>query len=75
MGRRPILAEKKKVPSEYPQFTFRVSKPDKKELTKLIEAVQEARNLKRKESGAFINKNDVIVEALKLGLEIMIKSK
>jgi hypothetical protein len=71
MGRRPIPKDQKKLPTEYPQFTFRVSKAKKVELTELVEAIQATRNKKRKEGDAFVNKNDVIIEALENGLRVM----
>lgn len=73
MGRRQIPKNEKKVPSEYPQLTFRVSKAKKNELMVQVEAVQNARNERRKPDEAFINKNDVIIEALELGLKAMKK--
>lgn len=74
MGRRPIPKNEKKLPSEYPQFTFRVSNSKKAELTALVETVQAARNKKRKEGDPFVNKNDVIIEALESGLRTLKKS-
>lgn len=66
MGRRPV--QDKKLPSDYPQFAFRVSKEDKERLGGLIEKVQEILN-KRQPKGPHINKNDVIVRALYEGLK------
>lgn len=71
MGRRPIPKDEKKLPSEYPQFTFRVSKAKKDELAELVEAIQATRNKRRKEGDPFINKNDVIIEALEHGLKAL----
>lgn len=73
MGRRPISKEEKKDPSEYPQFTFRISKSKKSELSDLIESIQVVRNKKRIEGDPFTNKNDVIIEALELGLKAIKK--
>lgn len=73
MARRPIPAEDKRLPSEYPQFAFRVSKKKKDELTVLVEAVQDKRNRRREEGAPFVNKNDVIIEALEYGLNAMKK--
>lgn len=72
MGRRPI--ENKKLPSDYPQFAFRVSKTDKERLTELVEQVQDRLNRQRKDGEPWINKNDVIVKAIYEGLK-HIKSK
>lgn len=73
MGRRPIPKDEKKMPSEYPQFTFRVTKAKKEELADLIELVQATRNRRRSEGEPFVNKNDVIIEALELGLKTIKK--
>jgi hypothetical protein len=72
MARRRI--ENKKLPSEYPQFSFRLTKQKKEELAALVEEVQTARNKRRGDDGAFVNKNDVIIEALEKGLKILRKS-
>jgi hypothetical protein len=73
MARRPIPPEDKKLPSEYPQFAFRVRQDKKDELTRLVESIQTARNKRRKEGDPFINKNDVIIEALEKGLRLLKK--
>lgn len=73
MARRPINPDDRKLPSEYPQFAFRLTKAKKDELTDLVEMIQTARNKRRKEGAPFINKNDVIIEALELGLKMIKK--
>jgi hypothetical protein len=73
MGRKPV--ENKKLPSEYPQLAFRVSKEDKQRLTSLIEEVQNVLNNRRSEGVPFVNKNDVIVTALYEGLKSLRKRK
>lgn len=67
MGRRPV--ENKKPPSEYPQFSFRVSKADKARLTEIVEQIQDRMNRQRKEGEPWVNKNDVIIRALNEGLK------
>jgi hypothetical protein len=67
MGRRPV--KDKKMPYEYPQFAFRVTKEVKKRLTTVIEDIQESLNRDRKDGEPFVNKNDVIVRALDAGLK------
>jgi hypothetical protein len=69
MARRPV--ENKKLPSEYPQFAFRLSQPKKDELSALVEKIQASRNQKRGDGEPFINKNDVIIEALEKGLKLL----
>ena len=72
MGRRPV--QNKKPPSDYPQFSFRVSNKDKDELNSLIEEAQANLNDRRETDDPFINKNDVIVQALKDGLKTIKKN-
>lgn len=69
--------QKKKTPADYPQFAFRLSSNDQKErLNKMIEAVQAIYNRGLdKETEKKINKNDIIVEALEIGLSTMKKRK
>lgn len=71
MGRRPV--QNKKNPSDYPQLAFRVTKANKERLNALIDQVQEELNQLRGDDDPFINKNDVIVEALEKGLKLMSK--
>jgi hypothetical protein len=71
MGRRPKTD--KRLPSEYPQMAFRVSKEKKEELSTLIENIQSALNRKRKKGDPFINKNDVFIDALEKGLRSLRK--
>ena len=67
MGRRPV--KDKKMPNEYPQLAIRVSKENKKRLTAEIESVQDMLNHKRKDGDPYVNKNDVVVWALDVGLK------
>jgi hypothetical protein len=69
MGRRPIPVKDRKSPSDYPQFIFRVTKENKRRLTSTIEDVQDSLNRRRKEGDPFVNKNDVIIRALDIGLK------
>lgn len=71
MGRKPIPNNEKKMPSDYPQFAFRVSKEKKTALLKSIEAIQDTRNKHREDGDAYINKNDIIIEALEAGLKLI----
>jgi hypothetical protein len=72
MGRRPV--QNKKPPSDYPQFSFRLSNKNKAELSELIEEAQAYLNARRKTDEPFINKNDVIVRAMKDGLKTIKKA-
>jgi len=69
MGRKKV--QNKRVPSEYPQIAFRVSKEDKEQISDQIEKAQSYLNKKRKEDDPFINKNDVFLMALKAGLKLV----
>ena len=71
MGRRPVNT--KKQPSEYPQIAFRLSKEDKNRLSELIRNVQDHLNKRRSEDAPFINKNDIFVMALEIGLKSLKK--
>lgn len=67
MGRRPV--KDKRLPADYPQFAFRVSKEDKRRLTTIICETQDILNRRRKKGEPFFNKNDIIIRALVLGLK------
>ncbi|MCB0351388.1 MAG: hypothetical protein KDD38_09410 [Bdellovibrionales bacterium] len=67
MGRRPV--KDKKMPYEYPQFAFRVTKETKNRLNSTIGEIQESMNRSRDDGEPFVNKNDVIVRALDMGLK------
>lgn len=67
MGRKQI--KDKKLPSAYPQMSFRLSEDDKKILNASISLVQKTLNKKRLKDEPFINKNDVIIKALTIGLK------
>ncbi|MEC7276477.1 MAG: hypothetical protein VXY34_10025 [Bdellovibrionota bacterium] len=64
---------KKKSPSDYPTLSFRLSSEAKDELTNLIEKAVKKANKHRSEDDYVIKKNDVIIDALKIGLERIIK--
>lgn len=73
MGRRPV--QNKKLPSEYPQIAFRLTKADKDRISEEIEAVQTLLNRRRNEGDPFVNKNDVFMWAVDEGLKILKKPK
>ena len=62
------MKNKKKVPSDYPQMIFRISETDKERLKELIETVTLAANRSKPDDWGKFRKNDVIVDALYLGL-------
>ena len=68
--KRPELKD----PSDYPQMAFRVSSEDKERLMELINEVHEIANSKVREGEKKFKKNELIVDALWLGLS-QIKKK
>lgn len=60
-------------PSDYPQFAFRISQVEKAELTQLIDEVTELYNSNLNPGDYAIRKNDIILEALNIGLRVMQK--
>ena len=64
----------KKLPSDYPQMIFRVNQEDKDQLHTLIDRVVRLANRRQGNKGLKqVRKNDVIVEALLMGLQRMEK--
>ncbi len=63
-----------KKPSDYPQFTFRITEELKARLNELIEEVTEIYNKKIDDGEYLYRKNDIIAEALELGLIQMKKN-
>jgi hypothetical protein len=59
---------KKKHPTDYPQFSFRVSDNDKRRINELASEVLAASNTTLDSSAKVFRKNDVLVDALYLGL-------
>lgn len=58
----------KKSPADYPQMIFRVNQSDKDRIHSLVESVQAAANESLPDEAKKFRKNDVIVDALLLGL-------
>ena len=68
------MRKKGKKPSDYPQFAFRISSELKEKLNIMVEEVTDLYN-KQLEDGEYLyRKNDIIAEALELGLAQMKKS-
>ncbi|MFA6238143.1 MAG: hypothetical protein WC635_12490 [Bacteriovorax sp.] len=61
----------KKVPSQYPQFSFRVSEKDKKRLNSKLKAVLVKVRSLQEENEFLIMKNDLILLALEKGLDLL----
>mgnify|MGYP000452753583 CR=1 FL=1 len=64
----------KKLPSEYPMFAVRLTAEQKDNLQALLEDVRDALNRKNKPNEKKWMKNDVVYEALMLGLPLLKKS-
>lgn len=68
------MRKKGKKPSDYPQFAFRISSELKEKLNSMVEEVTDIYN-KQLEDGEYLyRKNDIIAEALEIGLVQMKKS-
>jgi hypothetical protein len=70
-----MSTDKKKKPSEYPLFAFRIDEEKKEELNSLLEDVRETLNKKLGPEDKLWMKNDVIYEAIILGLPLLKKKK
>lgn len=66
---------KKMCPADYPTFIFRVSKTDKATLVSAIGKALRIVRSNQNEDEKLHNKNDVIVEALKIGIKAIEKRK
>ena len=63
----------KKSPAEYPMFAVRLTAEQKNLLNELVEKVRVALNSKNKPNEKLWMKNDVVFEALMLGLPLLKK--
>ena len=63
-----------KRPSDYPQFAFRISEELKERLNELVEEVTELYNKQITDGEYLYRKNDIIAEALEIGLMQMKKN-
>jgi hypothetical protein len=64
-----IKKKSRKKPQDYPQLAFRVTDEIKVEIMDEVEEIAEGLNKRRGEKDYIIRKNDVIVEALRIGLK------
>ena len=67
--------KKKTEPKDYPIFAFRVSGTEKSQLSADIEFAVDQLNKNRADDEKMWRKNDVIVEALKIGLSTLKKKR
>ena len=68
-----MTTDKKKKPSEYPLFAIRLDDDKKEELSGLVEETRAALNKTIGPEDKLWMKNDVIYEAIKLGLPLLKK--
>jgi hypothetical protein len=68
-----MTKNKKKKPSEYPLFAFRIDEEKKEALNSLIEETRETLNKKLSPDDKLWMKNDIIYQALLLGLPLLKK--
>ncbi|HXH75377.1 MAG TPA: hypothetical protein VNJ08_10460 [Bacteriovoracaceae bacterium] len=68
-----MKTEKKKSPSDYPMFAFRISASEKKHLSTLIDKAVKLSNKNLEEGDRAVRKNDITTKALELGLNQIIK--
>lgn len=59
---------KLKQPHDYPQFAFRIPKEIKNKLQARLDRLKVAYNKKRQEDEKTVNKNDILLEAIEIGL-------
>lgn len=66
--------QRRALPSDYPIFAFRISATDKKRLTRIISEVHEIQNKRLPSEFKRLNRNDIVIKALEIGLKVL-KSK
>lgn len=64
---------KRKKPTDYPQFTFRLDAKTKDKLTREVEEVTQILNSKLTDDNYMLRKNDIVIEALNIGLATLKK--
>ncbi len=68
------MQKKGRRPSDYPQFAFRLTAETKERLSALVDEVTDIYN-KSVSAGEYLyRKNDIIIEALEMGLKQMKKN-
>lgn len=67
------MQEQRRKPSDYPQFAFRVTAEKKDRLSEMINEVTELFNKNVSPGEYLYRKNDIIIEALEIGLKQMKK--
>lgn len=67
------MKAKKKDPTDYGLFCFRLSKSEREELNELLSKAKIRLNKDKKEDEFVIKKNEILFEAIKLGLPLIKK--
>lgn len=71
-----MKAKTKKKPSDYAQFAIRVPPDvDLASILKAVDTIRERVNAKKKDDEKIVNKNDVVFEALAIGLSVLEKRR
>jgi hypothetical protein len=68
------MQKTRRKPSDYPQFAFRTTDEFKERINNLVEEVTELYNKQIPEGEYIYRKNDIIAEALEIGLMQMKKN-
>ena len=68
-----MRTEKKKTSSDYGLFCVRLSKDERTELTALLDKAKERLNRGRKPDEYVVTKNQILFEAVKIGLPLVKK--
>ena len=69
------MKAQKKASSDYGLFCFRLSKSERSELDELLDKAKKQLNKDKKEDEYVITKNQILFEAIKLGLPLLKKLK
>jgi hypothetical protein len=68
---KAVEPERKKSPKDYPLFAFRVSQDDKDDISATVDKLVALSNRSRTDDRKLVRRNDIIVDALKEGLEVL----
>ena len=71
---RGFMAKKTRTSSDYPQFSFRVTAEAKERISEAVDEVTELYNKNVPDGEYLYRKNDIIIEALEIGLAQMKKN-
>lgn len=69
------MKPKKKESADYGLFCFRLSKKERDELNELLSKAKTRLNKDKKENEYVITKNEILFEAIKIGINLIKKTK